>query len=189
MGSGVGNYRMNKKAAIEMSMTTFVTIVLVVIVMVLGIFFVQRIFSSGTNAIDSIDSQVQSEINKLFADEGGKFAVYPTSRQLTVRKGDDPRGFAFSVKNDINQDAQFTYAVTAEDFTSCGTTMTKQRAEGFFLGGTGSFNLGPSSSLDLPRLVLFEVPDSAPECTIIYNINVNRGSEFYTGAEIFVTIR
>ena len=51
-----------------MSMTTFVTIVLVVIVMVMGIFFVQKIFKSGATAIDGIDSKIQSEIDSLFAD-------------------------------------------------------------------------------------------------------------------------
>ena len=180
---------MNKKAAIEMSMTTFVTIVLVVIVMVLGIFFIQRIFQSGTNAIDSIDTQVQSEINKLFADEGGKLAIYPTSRQLGVRRGDEPKGFAFSVRNDINQQAGFTYAVTANDVSNCGSTMTKTTAESYLLGKTGSFTLGNSASLDLPELVLFEVPDSAPACTITYSLDIKRNGEVYSGARIFVTIR
>lgn len=180
---------MNKKAAIEMSMTTFVTIVLVVIVMVLGIFFIQKIFTSGSNAIDSIDSQVQSEINKLFAEEGSKLAIYPTSRQITLKKGDDPKGFAFSVRNDDVNTRQFTYTITADDISKCGSTMTKPIAENYLLGGTGSFELGPGNSLDLPRLVKLEVPESAPPCTIIYSLNVKRGTEGYSVADIFVTIK
>ncbi len=179
----------SRKAAIEMSMTTFVTIVLVVIVMVLGIFFIQKIFTSGSNAIDSIDSQVQSEINKLFADEGGKLAIYPTSRAITLTKGDDPKGFAFSVKNDDVEDRQFAYAISADDISKCGSSMTKAKAEGFLLGGTGSFSLGRGNSLDLPRLVKFEVPASAPPCTIIYTLTIKRGSETYSSADIFVTIK
>ena len=181
---------MNKKAAIEMSMTTFVTIVLVVIVMVLGIFFIQRIFQSGTNAIDSIDTQVQSEINKLFADEGGKLAIYPTSRQLTVKRGDDAKGFAFSVRNDVNLNADFSYSVTADDVSDCGSTMTKTIAEGYLLGETGNFELGSSASLDLPELVLFKVPKSAPSCTVTYYLNIKRNAaESYSGARIFVTLK
>ena len=49
----------NKKAAMEMSMGTMVTIILLVVVLVLGIFFIQKIFSSGSNAIDTVDNQVQ----------------------------------------------------------------------------------------------------------------------------------
>ena len=55
----------NTKGAMEMSVGTIVTIVLLMSVLVLGIFFVSKIFTSSNNAIDSIDSQVQSEINQI----------------------------------------------------------------------------------------------------------------------------
>jgi len=181
--------QIGKKAAIELSMTTFVTIVLVVVVMVLGIFFIQRIFKSGTNAIDSIDSQVQDQINQLFSTEGTKIAVYPTSRAITLVKGDDPKGFAFSVKNNAVNSADFSYTLTSDDISKCGSTMTKQIADSYVLGGTGSFSLGPGNPLDLPRLVKFEVPDTAPPCTIIYTLDIKKGTESYSGADIFVTIK
>jgi hypothetical protein len=182
----------SRKAAIEMSMTTFVTIVLVVIVMVLGIFFIQKIFTSGTNAIDSIDSQVQSEINKLFADEGGKIAVYPTSRQITLKKGDDPKGFAFSVRNDDKEGHEYDYSITADDVSNCGSSMTKKEAENYLLGGMGSFSLGAGNSLDLPRLVKFDIPESAPPCTIIYTLHIMRddnAKDDDSSADIFITIK
>src|SRR3989337_788975 len=94
------NMMKNKRAAMEMSVGTMVTIVLLMIVLVLGIFFIQKIFATGTNAIDTIDNQVQNEIQKLFAQEGKTIAVYPTSRDVILKKGDDPRGFAFSIKNE-----------------------------------------------------------------------------------------
>src|SRR3990167_3393632 len=95
----IKSMRSSKRAAMEMSVGTMVTIVLLMIVLVLGIFFIQRIFSSGTNAIDTIDNEIQSQIQKLFAEEGRKVAIYPTSREIEVKRGDDPKGFAFSVKN------------------------------------------------------------------------------------------
>ncbi len=181
---------MQKRAAIEMSMTTFVTIVLVVIVMVLGIFFIQRIFQSGTNAVDQIDSQITNEINKLFAEEGKKLVVYPSSRQITIKRGDTPKGFAFSVKNDINADStKFAYSIVADDVSKCGSTFTKAKAESFVLGGEGNFELREGNSLDLPRLVKFEVPESSPPCTIIYTLNIKRGLDSYSGADIFVTLK
>ena len=42
----------SKSGAMEMSVGTMVTIVLLMIVLVLGIFFIQKIFGAGTNAID-----------------------------------------------------------------------------------------------------------------------------------------
>lgn len=172
-----------------MSMNTFVTIVLVVIVMVLAIFFIQKIFLSGTNAIDSIDSQVQSEINKLFADEGGKLAVYPSSKQITIKRGDDPKGFAFSVKNDRNdKSTTYKYLITASDVSDCGGSIIKTDAESYLLTKPTEFNLGPSASLDA-ELVLFKIPKSAPACTMVYSLEIKRGTESYASARIYLTTK
>lgn len=172
-----------------MSMTTFVTIVLVVIVMVLGIFFIQKIFQSGSNAIDSIDSQVQSEINKLFADEGGKLAIYPSSKQITIKRGDDPKGFAFSVKNDLNNPSTtYEYSLEAEDVKDCGSSMTIPIARSYLLTKGTEFELGPSASLDA-ELVLFKIPKSAPACTMVYSLSITRGSTSYASARIYVTTK
>ncbi len=103
----------SKGGAMEMSVGTMVTIILLVTVLVLGIFFIQKIFGAGTNAIDNIDSSIQSEINKLFGEEGKLLVIYPNSRQITLKKGDDPRGFAFSVKNDESESRSFSYTIFA----------------------------------------------------------------------------
>lgn len=184
----------NSKGAMEMSVGTIVTIVLLMSVLVLGLFFVQRIFTSGSNAIDSIDSQVQSEINQLFSDGANKVAVFPTSRDISLKRGDSvPKGFAFSVYNDNNEpSSSFSYTINADDVTDCGSTMTKQIADSYVLGGTGTFNLGPASILENARLVRFSVPESAPGCTIFYNLEVKRNGILYPtsgSTQILVTIK
>jgi len=55
----------NKKGAMEMSVGTIVTIVLLMSVLVLGVFLVQKIFQSSTNVVDQVDQQVQNQINQL----------------------------------------------------------------------------------------------------------------------------
>ena len=178
-----------KRGAMEMSVGTIVTIVLLMGVLVLGIFLVQKIFRSGTNAIDTLDSEIQNQISKLFAEDDKKLAVYPTSRELTIKKGDEPKGFAFSVRNDDTEEADFTYDVLAQDASSCGNTLNEEEANDFLLSGSGSFSLGPGNTLDLARLVKFDVPESAPPCTIVYNLEVDKGAEAYSSADIFVTIK
>jgi len=179
----------SKKAALEMSVGTMVTLVLLMVFLVLGIFFIQKVSKLGTNAVDTIDSQVQGEIQKLFAEEGRKIAVYPTSREIVVKRGDDPKGFAFSVRNLDVESADFTFSTVASDVSKCGSTFTEDNANNMLLGGSGSFALGPGSALDLPRLVKFIVPESAPPCTLTYNLEINKGAESYTGADVFVTIK
>ncbi len=182
------NHR-NRKGALEMSVGTMVTIVLLMVFLVLGIFFIQRVARLGLNAVDTIDSQVQSEIQKLFAEEGRKLAVYPTSRDVVVKRGDTPKGFAFSVRNLDVESADFTYLTEASDVSRCGSTFSEEDANNILLGGSGNFPLGPGDSLDPGRIVKFVVPESAPPCTIIYNLEISKNSEPYTGADVFVTIK
>ncbi|MBM3228571.1 hypothetical protein FJZ20_01655 [Candidatus Pacearchaeota archaeon] len=179
----------SRRAAMEMSVGTMVTIVLLMVVLVLGIFLVQRIFRSGTNAIDSIDAEVQSQIQKLFAEEGRNVAIYPTSREVTLKKGDTPKGFAFSVKNTGVEEAEFTYVTSAMDVSKCGTSFTKEIANSYLLGGEGSFNLGGGNTLDFPRMVRFDIPETAPPCPIVYNLEIRKDGESYSSPDILITIK
>lgn len=179
----------NKKAAMEMSVGTIVTIVLLMSVLVLGIFLVQKIFKTGTSAIDVVDSQIQSEINKLFAEEGKNFVIYPSSQQITLKKGDDPKGFAFSVKNPFTETRKFNYVIEAKDVTGCGA-LTIEQADSWLRPSQGDLTIGAGSSPTLAEKVLFVVPTTAPPCTITYRVTVeDEEKEFAEGGSIFVTIK
>ena len=183
----------NSKGAMEMSVGTIVTIVLLMSVLVLGLFLVQRVFSSGTGAIDSIDSQVQNEIQKLFSEEGRTIAIYPNSRDITLKAGDSPKGFAFSIKNKGVDPADYNYRVFARpdfDFVGrCGQSMTEQRANSYLLINSGEINnLGAGQSMELPELIRFSIPEGSPPCTIPYRLEIT-GSSGTQSADVFVTIR
>ena len=180
---------LKKRGAIEMSVGTIVTIVLLMGVLVLGVFLIQRIFSSATGAIDQVDTEIQGEIQKLFANEDTALVVYPASRQITLKKGDDPRGFAFSFKNRGVESRDYTYNIEAEPTfkfsEKCGSSFTASQANSWPLTTSGSFSLGPGNSLELPELVLFDIPDTAPPCTIPFKVNIQNE----TGTSVFVTIK
>jgi hypothetical protein len=180
----------SKKAAMEMSVGTMVTIVLLMIVLVLGIFFIQKIFRSADNALTTIDSQTQAQLQRLFADdEQKKIALYPIDGSVEIKRGDTPKGLAFNVRNIGKESAEFSYITTVSDASRCGSTFGETDATNMLLAGSGSFPLGPDASLDLGRVIKFEVPQSAPICTITYDLRVNKGTETYTSAQLFVTIK
>lgn len=168
----------NKHAAMEMSVGTIVTIVLLMSVLVLGIFLVQRIFTTSTSAIDQIDSQVENEINKLFASEGKKLVIYPSSREITIKKGDNA-GFGFSIRNIEQEEATFSYKVSAGEVACSG--ITKNEADGFISLGKSRDNIMiPSGdSLENPILVKFRIPETASLCNIRYNIDIQKGGNAY----------
>ncbi len=187
----------NSKGALEMSVGTIVTIVLLMSVLVLGLFFIQKIFNSGSNAITSIDSQVQNEIAKLFSEGGNVLAIYPNSQDITIKKGDTPRGFAFSIKNRDTSPHSYKYEIFAQEGfdykAQCGPRMTQPKADKYLILYTGRLTIPGSATLSNPELVRFNVPESAISCTIPYRLNINYDDKDnqgpFEGATLFVTIK
>jgi len=179
----------NKIGAMEMSVGTIVTIVLLMSVLVLGIFLIQKIFKTGTSAIDSVDAQLTSEINKLFGAEGTNFVIYPTSQQITLKKTDDPKGFAFSLKNPFAESRKFNYLIEATNVEGCGS-LTEEQATSWLRYSKVSAPIQGGSSPTLAEKVLIVLPPTAPPCTITYLVSVeDEKKEFSEGGSVFVTIK
>jgi hypothetical protein len=67
--------RKNKRAAMEMTVGTIVTIVLLMSALVLGLVLTKTIFSRTTDNVIAIDEQVKGEINKLFENSGSGLVI------------------------------------------------------------------------------------------------------------------
>ena len=172
----------SKKAAIEMSVGTIVTIVLLMTTLILGLVMVRTIFSGSIENINSIDQAVKTEINKLFAeDDARKIVVYPPTRQITVKQGAEG-GFGFSIRNTNEGDigsTDFSYSVSFVE-SSCG--LTAAQAESLIVLGKSSgssLQIASGNSMDNPILVKFSVSDTVPLCSIRYGINIQNGGEVY----------
>jgi hypothetical protein len=166
-----------KKAAMEMTMGTMVTIVLLTMVLILGGYFVSKIFTSGGEAIDGIDTAVKNEIDKLFAEDSSKkIVVYPATRKITIKKGKDNLGFGFSIRNVKTDEAKFSYEVNAIE-SNCNMRLSD--ADNMIALGkerTG-IQLAAGSMMSDPIFVRFAIPATAPPCQIRYEIKVYEGSK------------
>ena len=92
--------KVSKKAAMEMSVGTIVTIVLLMTVLILGLVMVRTIFKGSIENIGQIDQAVKNEINKLFSEDTSRLiVVYPSSRYITIKKGQENLGLGFSIRN------------------------------------------------------------------------------------------
>ena len=188
----------NKKAAMEMSVGTLVTIVLLMVVLVLGVVLIRSIFSGSQDAVEQINSQVIDEINKVFEQEGSKISVAPSSRSISLDRKKEPAGFAFSVINRENLPGEFSYVVGATSVAKCGINLDIPKADGYLMVSSGNFPLGAGLKLDLPILIKFDIPETAPPCTMIFKVNVckaatctlNEVINSYTSIpQIYVTIK
>ncbi|MFH1326690.1 MAG: hypothetical protein ABIH59_01020 [archaeon] len=92
---------MNKRAAMEMSVGTLVTIVLLMAVLGLGLFLVTNIFSGSTDTVDLINDKVIGEINDLFSDSGAAVVVMlGADKKAKIKRGTDDFGIAIGVEVD-----------------------------------------------------------------------------------------
>ena len=66
---------MNKKGAMELSMSTVVVLVLAMTMLILGLVLVRSIFKGATGSVNDINEKVKGEIAGLFVDETSKIIV------------------------------------------------------------------------------------------------------------------
>lgn len=180
----------NRSAAMEMSVGTIVTIVLLMSVLVLGLVLVKEIFMGAKNNIEGINSAVEAEIQQLFADSNTKkIVIIPKTREVEIKKGENTRGFGFSIRNLGEQEDKFSYVISAEE-TSCGMRLSD--AEELIVLGKEKNNIQISAGdiMEYPIFVKFEIPETAPPCKITYVINMEKGNEGYgSSVEVYLTIK
>lgn len=170
-----------------MSVGTIVTIVLLMSVLVLGIFLVQRIFESATGAVDLTDEQLQSEINQLFGDDD-KIAIYPSSAYVEIEQ-EDTDGVGIGIKNLVTGSSGtsvFSYEVTAGDTTDCG--VTKEEAEEWIISGKSEEEISIASGDMITDKILFRIPVGAPLCVQKFWITVSTEGETYATASFYIEI-
>ncbi len=178
----------NKKGAIQMTMGTIVTIVLMVAILIVLLFFVNKVKGSGEKALTGIDQAIQTKMNELFT-SGTKIVVYPVSREIELKKGDSAKGIGFSIKNVEKNETTFSYTVSAKEIAS-DCSITLEQANSFItLGKSGQATLPSGSTMDPPVFVRFNIPETAPLCDIRYGIDVKKGDGKQYSPTIFFDVK
>jgi len=169
---------MERRAAMEMSVGTIVTIVLLMFVLVLGIVLVQKIFSSAKGAIDLTDEQLKSEINKLFG-EDKELVIYPSSRRVEIKQERED-GVGIGIKN-LLQGASgtntFSYEVIISDASDC--VETKEEVAEWFTTGKSEDDIPIAVGKSAIQKVLFRIPSGTSLCTARFRVNVYAEGDAY----------
>lgn len=168
----------NKKGAIEMSVGTIVTIVLMVTMLILGIVLIRNIFSSAKGVVDMTNAQLESEIEKLFSEENA-IAMYPSTRYVEIKQ-DDTDGVGFGIKN-LQQGAMgettFSYQVSASEVANCG--VSKEVAESWIVVGKAESDIAIPIGGKIIRKVIFQIPVGSPLCIARFKVEVQAGESSY----------
>ena len=177
--------KINKKGAMELSMSTVVILVLAMSMLILGLVLIRTIFTGAKYNVDQINNKVQDEINKLFV-EDKKIVVYLANNKADIKQGES-WGIAFGVKNliqGVSESAKFSYEVTMAE-SGCNIK-EKEALSWIKLGQGSSINLAPGQTK--VWLVRFEVPDGSPLCMVRYNVDIKSDGQFYTAESFDINV-
>lgn len=181
---------MNKRAAIEMSMGTIVTLVLSMTLLILLIVVIRNIAGSANNAVDLTDQQLTSEINKLFGNDQ-RLAIYPASGLVEVKSGKSG-DFGFGIKNMLQgsegENVIFSYETAVVDVGKCGRTVEELESL-ISLGSSGSNIIIPPGHISSTQRVRFEIPSGFPLCSFRVSVLVKAGENNYASDAMDITIK
>jgi|SRR3990167_2806949 len=179
---------MNKRGAIELSVGTIVIIVLAMSMLILGLVLVKNIFSGSTENIDTINDAVKDQISKAFNRDDVKVVVNLANKIAKIKQGES-WGVAFGVKNLVGKESSFEYKVVASDLdivSKCG--ISKVDAESWIITGrASSFTL--ASGGDYYGIIRFQIPETAPLCTIRFDVVVTMDGKAYDTQLFDVQVR
>lgn len=178
----------SKRAAMEMSVGTMVTIVLLMVVLVLGILFIQKIFKSGTGAVDLTDEQLRNELNKLFG-EDKELVIYPGTRRVEIKQ-EDIDGVGIGIKNlleGVSGTQEFSYEVVVSDASDC--VESESEIEEWFTTGRAESNIPIAIGKSATQKVLFRIPSGTSLCTARFRVNVDVGEEPYATDFFDITVK
>jgi hypothetical protein len=173
----------SRKAAMEMSVGTIVTIVLLVSVLILGIFLIARIRTLATGVIDMTNDAVTKEINKLFA-EPKEVVIYPVGRVLEIKQGNSDQ-VGVVIANIIQGGTgteKFAYIVELQDKGDCA--LTEDQIKAWIILGKEDSNIPIAPGKQIVGRVTFRIPDGTPLCKARFKVDVSIDGRAY-GRENF----
>jgi len=171
---------LNRKGAIELSMTTVVVIVLSMTMLILGLVLIRNIFQGATYNVQQINDKVREQINSLFLENTEqKIIVYLADQKATIKQG-EVFGVAFAIRNLDAAARKFEYTVTPEAGGNCPTTANP--ANWVVVGQTGSRDV--QSGDTTYEIARFQPPLTTPLCIARFKISVKGYADTFFDVQV-----
>lgn len=170
---------MKKLGAMEMSVGTIVTIVLLMAVLVLGLVMVRQIFGTATKSVNIIDDQVTNEINNLFGDSGDTLVVSLGNQNTAeVKQGTENFGIPIGF-SPMDPAAWGTgkqnckYSVTAADQPTYCINQGWARVNDDIKTGSEDVSFDQIKGPNGYALIKIDVPETVSPCLQRFNVVVS----------------
>lgn len=164
--------KVNKRAAVELSVGTIVIIVLAMTMLILGLVLVRSIMCGAINLTGEVNKNIRSEINKLFESTAGEVVCIGSGdKAVTLTPGRDQNIIYCSIRADVAK----KYTITLQP--EIGGTIPKETVNSWISGKkVWSEIVAPGD--ELPKKVLrLNIPETAQEGTITMTLQVEKEGE------------
>jgi hypothetical protein len=168
----------NKKAAMEMSVGTIVTIVLLMAVLVLGLTLTRTIFRGASESVGDLDSGVKKEINNLFGEEDKNLVVSLGSQKTAdVKQGTENFGIPMGFSPDSPQawgldNKGCGYSIEVADSPNYCIRKGWTNPENSILTGVTKVYFDEIESGNGYALIKIDVPEEIPPCLQRFYLSV-----------------
>ncbi|MCP3686686.1 MAG: hypothetical protein GY861_28955 [bacterium] len=160
---------MKNKKGVELAMNFVVMIILSIIVLALGIFFINELMGDSTRLIDELGPETEAELNRMLTEEDIKAAVYPQSPEIP-RNTQGQIGVGFI--NTDNDPTTFTIDIPEKNLD--GYKGNLQLKALFEIGVITEYkDIKPGESVKAAMLV--KPPKDADSGTYVLNIRILKG--------------
>jgi hypothetical protein len=181
----------NKKAAMELSMSTIVIVVLAMALLVGGIVLVKNILGGANESVDSINDKVLSQLNELFSDNKRIVVMLGSNKIAKVKASNEVFGVAIgasTIDGDFATRENIAYQLELDSNAriNCLSELGQIPTEELFLQKFGeqlSFDNSDGSSAG--ALIQIQIPEGTIKCTqkvffYIYEDGTNTGQESFS---------
>lgn len=162
----------NKRAAMEMSVGTIVTIVLLMSALVLGLVLTRAVFRGSTESVESLNSGVQKEINNLFGKENKNLVISLGSQKTaSVKQGTQnfgvPMGFSPDDPNawgPHKDNCHYTIEANEDGNYCINMEMGWENPEDDIISGTEEVQFDEYGDGNGFALIKINIPEEVPPC-------------------------
>jgi hypothetical protein len=168
----------DRRAAMEMSVGTIVTIVLLMAVLVLGLTLTRTIFRGATESVNDLNSGVKKEINNLFGEEDKNLVIALGSQKTAdVKQGTNnfgiPMGFSPDNPNSWGKDMKgCSYSIDAINQPNYCINKGWANPEASILTGVNKVDFDEVQDGNGYALIKINIPEKIPPCLQRFEISV-----------------
>lgn len=169
-------FNKNKKAAIELSVTTIIVIVIAVTLLILGMVFVRSVMCGAIGLTGEVNSQVIGELNRLFGATGAEVQCIGTGDPIKMVPGKTNTVFCAIKAPTIAQ-----YEITLKDFS--GVYSEDEDIMEWIITDSWQGRVSPGDETP-KKAVRLRIPNNAPEDSISLQLEIKKDGKLISTQDL-----